>query len=431
MSFYTNNIRTDLIDPIVDNTNNRTEFRLTADTLYLSNLRIANLGLTQPAKTAYEYFVNELVGDFGIIRRIELLDGSQKIDSVNEFGILQGFRNYNNPNENNKDLNNRLSQNALGFTTKLVKYDNGATPPVVTGKSYEIIKYEQPRKVLPAEKDTARGWLSLIDVFPVLKQMEYIHTGLFKDFRIVIEYVSDVNSLVIAETDITPPVPDINPKTTRPLLIADVVLNQSLQQEVMKSFKGVVYKSFEVERIVLPANPAAGESQTITQKLQAFNNRRVNKMLLTKNFPSPSDPSASAIFKNLGSEAMPNQKLNVRVNGKNIFARDGIISDNERLGLLHTTFGTCNTTLGNNLTDVFTDPDELTVYNNPNNYVGRLDYFGWDMFGERVQDLEITYTRGFKAGENNRYIKQLFLHVFGECVKMIVRQGDSLKILYM
>lgn len=411
MSFYTSNIRTDLVDPIVDVTNNRTEFRLVRDNLYLSNLRLVNLGLVTSDPSGSDY--NHLVGAMGAINRIEILDGATQLDMVDQFGILQGFRKYNKSNEDNKDLSGSLNKNLLGFINDCEVSPNDDT---------RVRLYKEQLQAQNDENSTGKGWLDLQEVFPMLRSLQYLHCGIFKNLKVVVEYVRNKKVAVVD--------PTVQVSTIQPLLVADNVLNQELAMQVMKNFKGIAYPSMEVERIIAPEMTTAG-TQNIVQKLQGFNGKTLNKMILSKNasilYDVPPADEHSTVFKNIASESMYKEKLNVRVNGANKFARNGVIGVNERLGLLHQTFGTCNTIPGANMPSLI---DADNKYDEPTDYVGHLDYFAWDMAGEKVSELELNYSRDYVAGED-RYNQQLDLNCFGECVKQIVRNGDGYLVQYL
>jgi len=84
MTFYTSGLKTVLIDPIFDRANFGSEFRLHPDTVYLPQFRLLNVGVTT-ATDNIEY--NSLTGSYGLIRSIELLDGNQLIDKVEQFAL--------------------------------------------------------------------------------------------------------------------------------------------------------------------------------------------------------------------------------------------------------------------------------------------------------------------------------------------------------
>lgn len=407
MSFYTNAIKTELIDPVIHIDNRRSEFRLVKDNLYLSNLRICNLGLrTTVGNDKY----NILTGALGIIKRIELLDGSTQLDVIEAFNILQAFRNYNKTNDENLSLNNNLVNNSLGFRYKSV--DGTLATSHITNTEAKGISTNYD--------ESGQAWVNLLQLFPMLKNMKYVHCGIFKDFRIVIEYIDDVKEAIQGDTSVV---------TLRPFLVADNVMNENLAMEIKKNFKGLVYMSMEHELIIIPQRTDAGE-QKIVQKLQGFNKKRLNRMLFVKT------PTESAnTLKLAGSVAMHNDKFNIRINGDEKFARDGIIGYNERLALLSQTYGDCNSSSFSNVpTSNDTDANIKPYKTNtePLTLVGKLDYFGLDMAGEKVGVVELVYSRTIVAGvAGPNIVQQINMNCFAECVKQLVMVGDDYVIQYL
>jgi hypothetical protein len=414
MSVYTENVRTDLIDPILDIQNYRSEHRLVKNNFYASNLRLVNVGLLHTGAGPLGN-ANELCGVFGIIKKIELLDGSKVLDSVQNFNTLQAFRSYNKRNEVNKDTLKHLTQNNMGFVLE----SQLTTTSAAKVEEPKIRPYENPRAIDQDGQITARGWLSLVDVFPLLKAMPFIHCGLFQNFRIVVEYdgirsVSTSGNHSVVET-------------TQPLLLADNILNEQLAQQFLSNFKGVQFVSYENERVVVPAGDPADDDQSIVQKLQGFNKKSVDRVLISKNAPVYDATKQSPLFNILGSEAQLEETLNIRVNGTNKFPRDGIIGKNEALGLLHDTFGTCNTVVGGNLPSLVNGANH---YADESHYVGHLDYFGFHLGGEYISDLQLDYYREID-GANDKTYQQLNLNVFGEVRKQLVVNGGVYDIMYI
>jgi len=111
MAFYTSGLKTVLIDPIFDRTNFRSEFRLHPDTVYLPQFRLLNIGVTTDTDDK-EY--NSLTGTYGLIRSIELLDGNQLIDKVEQSALWSGFKNYKKDNNYSMSMNSPLSANNMG-----------------------------------------------------------------------------------------------------------------------------------------------------------------------------------------------------------------------------------------------------------------------------------------------------------------------------
>lgn len=413
MSFYTEQVKTQLIDPTNDITNRRTEFRLLENTFYLSNLRLANLGATSDKTEPY----NGLVGALSVIKKISLMDGNQLIDTIDNFNILQGFRNYNKSNEKNKGVNSVLTQDSMGF--KLVTSSDGLTNPQITTEA--IIE-----NLTPSNTTTPTSWLYLNDVFPVLNQLQFIHTGLFKKFRVVLEYTNDY-------VMVQPSGSGANLNTVQPLLIADELQNPEQANEYLKNFKGVQYVSTENDRFTLPGVTSGIGTQNVNLKVQGYNNKTLTRLLMVKTPPQGYSYTyiSNADSGKASSVALANEKFQLRVNGKNLLPRDGMIGPNERLGMLHDIFGQCNTLPGSNVVSL---QNSGNYYNDDDvSYVGALDYTGVGV-NEKIKDLQLNLTRStventlnpLDNAVNNAYD----INLFGEVVKVLTVNNGGYNVTY-
>ena len=130
--------------------------------------------------------------------------------------------------------------------------------------------------------------------------------------------------------------------------------------------------------------------------------------------------------KGLGSTSQYNQKVQIRVNGQNKYPRDGVTRPNQRLAKLTDVWGTCNSFPGSN---------EIYLSNAANvvaeiNRIGNYDYFGCHI-GEKVEDLQIDYSRENVATMNLRYNQQLMLNLFAEAQKQIAVGSGGYSVKYI
>lgn len=518
MSFYTSKVKTNLVDPQNDQANKRTEFRLDKGypTLYLPNLRIANLGATSGDHAQY----NNLTGTYGIIKKISLLDGNQVLDEVNNFGLLQGFRNYNKTNETNKDVSKNLNKNNLGFTLAsnfervsclditnankdpsnnkinilsvrppnftlssdpslnnvLIEYtrinlNNGSITNHVdlraivggseiddpSNNNYHVWEYEfstplgqsadanhslisirmsnyngtfdticnyyEPGKTNLTDDKTSKGWLDLVEVFPMLRNLSFLHTGLFKKLRVVLEYENMTSS---TNTVLNNEVSSSSNRTVEPLLIADEVKDDKLSEEFLKNLKGFKYISYENDVDVLPVIDTSSDSvveQVKTFRMRGFDKKRVERLLVVKQ----QTRAQRTKYLNMGSKAQVNEKYQIYVNNSELLPFNSAMRHNERLGMLHDVYGTCNTTPGMNLPDMELGTAIVADFENKK---GELDYFAVNV-ANVVNDLQIKYQRtGLNASDgitdaNNPYNCQLNFNLFAEVVKNFVVLNDG------
>ena len=426
MSFYTSGVKSNILEPVVDITNNRTEWRIPSDTVYLSNIRICNLALTG-TETAY----NRLVGAYGVIKSISLMDGNETLDQLLVANVWIGFKQFNKTNSSSLNAERRLALNAVGY-----KYDNGGAV------SDQIIL---PSAIADEEATTAKSYLSLKDVFPFLRSVDYVSTVYFKNLRIVIEYETNTVNLV---TDVS----GADYETCDdPLLVMDEVVNDKVRR-ANATFKGVTFLAMESDSAYIPLPstlPASTVPVTQTENvlIKGFDNKYVSRMLIC--FTPRTEAvlvSNGAVFASgyVGSYASIDSKLQLRINGVNKLAGEGITRPNQRLAMLNDTWGNCNAVVGGNDIGVFiadyliyggADADSIRALQKQ--YTGTADYHGI-LIADRIQDLQIAFTRTLQydeAGASDKNTTQfndsLKMTVFAEVQKSIVpRKGGGYDIRY-
>ena len=404
-------IRTLLLDSDNDQQNRRTIFRL-PDGMYKADLKLLNVGFTNATVTDRP---NSLAGVFACVKQISLLDGAIVLDSINRANILQGFRTYNQTNNENRDLSKDLQQSNLGFAMEGEK----------------IQTYYNSDNVEATEDATARGWFDLSQMFPFLRTLKYVDSRMFPKFRVVIEYDSSDPSIWLSQD-----ASNKDSKTTEPLMKVEEVIDPNVLASYWNDFKGIAYASMEVDSVRLPpVEPTAGNSRKVQSenfRINGFNGKTLNRMLVTKNDYTVVD-GISSEYKTLASETMNKQKFQVRVNGANIFPRDGVISNNERLGMLSQTWGVCNNIpAANSLPFV----DSVNYVEDHNDDLSHLDYFGCNI-GYKIEDLVLDYERqavydsGLPDQKTGSFNRELELNVFGEVLKRLVYQDGKYIIAYI
>jgi len=419
MSFYSSGLKTDYVDPVYDRKNFRSEFRLDADTLYLSNLRLLDVSAKTAAGTA-EY--NALGGCLALIKSIQLLDGNERLDAVHQFHLSSAFKNYNNSNEANRNVKAETAKNSLGYVFNGVQ---GA------GSSAQIEVANPPDNMTTSESTTAKSWIDLKKAMPFLDAVNYLPTNVFKNLRVVVEYNTD--SSLFARSSVT------TFETIQPLLVVDEMQDSDTKMQLMKSFQGANYVSLENDRVIIPAGSgvdAANPNPTQSTNLlvNGFNNKRVNRMFMVNT------PTVEATYKTAGvddgfgrlsSMAQLDQSVNFRVNGSNLLPY-AVDRPNKRLGRLTDVWGTCNT-FSNDLFIVdasnhIEDPDRL----------GKCDYQAANMHGMRVRELQLQYSRtneydaALPSQQNGVYNQKLELNLFAEVQKVLsVKPNGEYDVSYM
>tara|TARA_R110002110_G_scaffold108906_1_gene271801 strand:+ start:1104 stop:2357 length:1254 start_codon:yes stop_codon:yes gene_type:complete len=417
MAFYTSSIQTQLIDPRLDQTNKRAEFRFNEDTTYLSNLRLVNIGITATNAT-YNYGA----GFYECIKSIRLLDGNTELTSTPalEFGRYMAFKNYQKENSSNRSINHFLNGSGMGYEVQGLNDNN--TPSSKLLKSTHV-----PLSYDTTLATTKRGWLDLKTALPMLESILMLDTGTFKNLRLVIEY----NSAVGAAQN-----------TTAPLLIADAMKNEAVRSSMKSQFKGAQFIEVEHDRFdvaVMTPTPTAGAPnpvQRLSQQFKGFNNKVLTRLLVCKQPNAPTTAALSPSLKFLGSVLNCNEKMNIRVNGRTMLVGDGLDTPNKSLASITDTFGDCNSFFNQQQQNVQQDAIGM-IGAELLDVLGEQDYKGF-LIDERIEQAECTFSR---TGEylaapviQNDSISNMpqVLHFFGEVRKSISVNADgSYLISYM
>jgi hypothetical protein len=422
MSFYSSSITTRLIDPIFNQANTRCEFRLPSDTVVLSNMRLFNVGVTSALLGTARY--NHLVGSAGCITAIRLLDGNQVLDSINDVNRWIAFKNYTKNNTVCSNLNNTLSQNALGYVYDLPNI------AVVTGEDLydadsqfsKIVPFKTSGGIRHLEEDTSSAWLSLRDLFPLLGAVVNLNTAVFKNLRVVIEWSKNLSDYAV----------DLNVEeglthkftTLQPLLCVDELSEDTpMKKSIMAKFEPISYVTLETDRVQAQAVPPT-ERKTQTFQLQGFNNKKVNRVCVQK-VRQRDSAFNSDLFTNMGSPAMIEESHQWRINGSNLYPY-AISSANEHLALQNDVWGVSCQPLGGcpylGVDKVLPDADETVIeqhFPDADAVLGETSYICGNFHGEMIKELQLTYSRlGLVDGD--RYNSAVTLLIFAEVQRVIV-----------
>jgi len=422
MAFYTNNVKTRIYNSVFDASNYRSEFRLDPDTLYLSNMRILNLGLT--AATIGDGRYNLINGVGSVIKSIFLYDGSVQIDGVVNYADYSAFQAYNKSNQYNTDVGKLLLRNGLGFCYErepVVALPDPPNPDIPQVQNNLTIKenfLNAPHKPRVVQENTPMGFLDLTKVFPILKGeggLQYLHTGLFKNLRIVIEY--NVTGSVVEAIPVLA-------KTTLPILVADSIEDGgAAASNWLSSFKQQTWVAVESESVSVPFDDTV-DPQSLKLRLTGALGKTVNTLLIQKKGTT----HVSQLYGNHGSETMAEEAIQLFCNGSSILPESGISRPNERLALLHDTFSELNShTCSNELPML----SASNFVEEQNDRCGRLDYFGC-IINKKVSSLDLSYSRSLYNGYADRYKQPLTLNIFYGVVKVIVKDTKGgYNVLYL
>ena len=428
MSFYNQSIATQIIDPSFNSSKYRTEFRIVKEGLYLSNMRIHNLGLTTSVQGVIdENAYNYLTGIHGAIENIYLYDGKQVLDQILHYADRSAFTEYNKTNQANQDIYKFTSKTGLGYV--LNREPQISVEPTEQKKALITEFYPNcAREVGDTQESTPLGFLNLREVFPMLKSVEFLHTSIFKNLRVVIEYKQGPNALAYVDTTSFT-------GTAQPILVVDQVMNESLAQKVLSEFKPIVWSAQEVEQ-VLVTELTPGEqpkNQSIKFRLNAFTNKTLSSVFIQKKATSVA--SSSKLYKTYGSETAVDETIQLLVDGSNILPQNGIDRPMWRLALLSDSLGNCNAHTGSasitpyNPQYIVSDTVKVidgfdTTKATWADRCGRLDYFGC-IINKPINTLDLVYSRTINGDSDARYDQSLYLNVFGSVVKTIVPSGKG------
>jgi len=408
MTFYSDaNVSTKYLDPHIYTENARCTFQLDqSESAYLPNLRLTFVGVVSSGEIGY----NELVGALGLIKNIRLLDGKTVLCSLNEAQFYTGFKNVNHTNEVNQSAESYQDCSGLGFT--------------VNGETNAIQKMASSFKANTATGTTNSATLDLRHVLPMLNSVSHLPTAVFENLNLQIEFDSVADNQLLNDKTITM-------NSLRPVLACDVINNPVVVDNLNKQLKNASWLEVEHDFFVIPqsVNDGGANDQSLEQpvnvQLNGFNNKHLDRILIVKEIADASkeqDTNATRGFGKFSSQCCYRQKLQFRVNGRNVLPREGIVGNNERLAHIVDAFGECSAYISSNQYGM----DANLELADGRNLMGQLDYMGM-YIGEDISNLQINYSRvGLNDTTNKRPTTDaLNAHVYGEVRKQLVVGGPG------
>ena len=112
MAFYTSGLKQILTDPVIDIENNRIEFRLTPNTLFLSDLTLLNFGAHKTGVS--DMNLNGRAGGWGLIKNISLEDQGTTLDQLLDANVYMAWKGYNTTNSNGMNMDKFKRANDVG-----------------------------------------------------------------------------------------------------------------------------------------------------------------------------------------------------------------------------------------------------------------------------------------------------------------------------
>jgi len=405
MSYYTSSIETHEVQAFTNSTNFRTEFRLDADKMYMSNMRLLNIGFQE--NTGVDRAVNRLVGAYGIISSLSLYDDNELIDSLDNFNLWAGFTCYNKKNDDNLSTNYFLKKNNMGLVSQ------GLNP------SQDAVISEVLPDNTANQSPGARTWLDMSAYLDFLRRSRFVPTHYFKRLRIVIEYETDIKNLTPAHTEAV--------SSLEPLLVVDEMKDEDVIMNVLKNYGTIQYQPIETSRVVMPVHPnlptgagAAGNEgavQEVTYTIQGFNNKSINRLVMMP----VGQTVSSNFYGNIQAQAQNLNNFQVRTQEGNLLQGQGLTLDNQRRKMLTDLYGDCNDQVG----AVWVQA-AASVISNDQQTLGFLTPYAVKLEQDMVQNFQVVFGRksvydtGTGAVQaDSSYNQPLHLHFFAEVLKQI------------
>ena len=422
MSYYTSQISTKLIDPNVFVVNQRCEFQLPKND-YGNRMRLENIGLFGGGTPLY----NSYIGALSSIKSIRLLNGRDELDACRECNRHLSFKRFAKSAQKNISYGQPAMKNhyAVVFSGDGTGA-NAANAIQKIQKSMDLGGIAN-RQIQATEAATPKAYLVLSEVLPFLKSIEVLPAELFSQLRVVIEYETDVRNLCNAD--------NVTLSTTRPVLACDVIEDKELVSMMAKELNGATWDCVEHDLVRIPADNTDQVATLTSRRLNGFNNKRLMRFYISK---APSDKRENVVqgtntVRDGGdfiSQALINEKFQVRINGANKISRDGADKPTQRLSMLVDAYGECTTYYASDRHGA----DQSSSVTAPELDGGRNDYYGM-YINDVVKDMEIQITRdtfqnnaaiGFAKPQSSGYE----VHVFGDIRKSLMVNGNQYQVLY-
>jgi len=391
----------------------RTEF-LIDNKLMSSNFRLVDVGSTAPTASApcrYKYNV----GLYGLVHAITLYCDGTVIDRMTDANLLMGFRAINKTNALLSNLSYPLDLNWMGFSYGV-------------NDQIEQVNFGEQNAVTDNATTTATGILYLSQVLP------YLQSSLFAGkeslgslmpgnrlngaIRLVIEWESqrDVyDAPGVAPSAILPP-----------LLVMEEILDPGMIKQVGSASQLTTqYMALEEDMCLLNFSGVASTStNTLQNKMNAFNGKIVNRMLYM--IQSQSTAGDPAFLGRFSSTAQFGEAFQLYVNGAKQFPYKGIVEN--KLAMLTDTWGVCCIPQGSQFyladgttTDGLFGPG-LELFS------ARLSYGGFTL-GTKVEEMILELTAQTIADGGNAattgYQGPYQVYLYGEVPRAVIIAGSA------
>jgi len=289
------------------------EFRIPRDKVFSNSVYLEKLGLIDTANGNNIQY-NGLAGALSLVKNAVLLDNGVEIDSCKNCTSLTAFRNKLRLTKRilNKLDSEKSSRAASSFKSKIAA--NGSiTVQRIGPVDTETLKQD--------EAITEDGFIQLSFFFPILNQLSSVDTNLFTDLRVRLEFNSELSKL-LNRTDLN------NIQQIVPVLRLQEIEDPKLSAS-MAIKSNVSWIAYEHDRYSIPANAgsATGQEQTTSVRMNGIRNKSIGRVLIQKAYATESAATTGDDYANYASRSLFKEKIQVRVNGANLFAEGGLGGD--------------------------------------------------------------------------------------------------------
>jgi hypothetical protein len=330
-------LETMYIDP-VSFSQNRCAFELDENMAYSSNMRLLDFGIVSDG--AHNY--SRGLGALSIIKNIRLLDGRTELSSLRNPAQYLFFANCNRGNSNNKSNDSYLKRNELGFE--------------IDGLSNKQKHIYNAGQVNTADNTTAKAYLNLREVLPLLRKLPVLSGEIFKSIRLEIEWDNNKANQLITNTNATVTI-------TRPVLAVDAMNSREAVESATRGLigEGLSWDEIEHDSYTIPAVNTAGfgatevATQTSVNQSLALREKIVERILICKQLQdiTPTGAGGGGVLGFGGiasSQANLDESFQVKLNGNPILnGFDGTVGVMESLANLTDEWGQINTWAGSNI----------------------------------------------------------------------------------
>jgi hypothetical protein len=411
-----NSTKIDIKDPVIDQSKRFTEIRLDdVNTVYLSSsLKLVNVGYVANPATSY----NQLAGVEGQIKRMTLYDGKQVLCQQDEFNRWSAFKNTLHENSENESKRSHLVHNKMGFRVR--KHAGTQFPQVKNGDVSEGTSDT-------TQATATKGGVYLSDCFDLLQKMPFLHSGVFKNLRLRIEYESDERKIINRDNATATATSD-DIQLVCEILTDDNDIKGATEQalNMVVPHNDYVHDSFQVAENKPAAAGTSPSVQTVNALLNAYNGKYVNRMVMMNEYSDASKYiNANLVLGagSLGSQRPFRTNIQARINGANALPDGGIgtsggnSADSQLLARLVDSWGEQNNYFGSFLhqLDGSTNNQEDGA-----NREAQLGHVGF-VVEDKVDNLQIEFKRTsvYDTTAVHKTGDALKVHTFGECRKLL------------